>query len=73
MMRDQIPLHRPLFGVEPSGHIDISNSYANLLEWLFSAVFCPTIADLEFGIVKNSDTSAIPFIASMALAQVPIE
>ena len=72
-MRDQIPLHRPLFGVEPSGHKYISNSYANLSEWLFSDVFCRMIAGMEFAIVKNSDTSASPFIASMALAQVPIE
>jgi len=55
-MRDQIPLHRPLFGVEPSGHYLTSNRRANCEEWQICNVFFDASAFLPDGVVKNSDT-----------------
>jgi hypothetical protein len=55
-MRDQKPLRRPLFGVEPSGHDMKSNSRASLEEWLFSAALLRDTQASNSAIVKNSDT-----------------
>jgi len=53
--RDQIPLHRPLFGVEPSGHHLISNGRANYEKWQIMANFTKFIDAPQRVIVKNSD------------------
>ena len=55
-MRDQIPLRRPLFGVEPSGRYLISNRRANCGESQISGIFSDTSSDATFDVVKNSDT-----------------
>jgi hypothetical protein len=55
-MRDQIPLRRPLFGVEPSGHNLISNRCANCGESQISATFPDKPSDSTIDVVKNSDT-----------------
>ena len=54
-MRDQIPLRRPLFGVEPSGHHQISNDHANCEEWQIMAISTQFVEALRRMIVKNSD------------------
>jgi hypothetical protein len=56
-MRDQIPLRRPLFGVEPSGRYKISNERANFEERQISKVFSLELAHDKLSIVKNSDSS----------------
>ena len=58
-MRDQIPLHRPLFGVEPSGHHFISNSRANYEEWRITSVFSDIFTFPPRSVVKNSDTFGV--------------
>ena len=55
-MRDQIPLRRPLFGVEPSGRNLISNRRANCEELQISNVFLEMRVNSKLDIVKNSDT-----------------
>ena len=55
-MRDQIPLRRPLFGVEPSGRNIISNTRANCEEAQISAIFLDMSSDSTPDVVKNSDT-----------------
>jgi hypothetical protein len=54
--RDQIPLRRPLFGVEPSGRNLISNRHANCKEKQISAIFIDMLSDSTPEDVKNSDT-----------------
>ena len=55
-MRDQIPLRRPLFGVEPSGRYLISNRRANYGESQISGIFSDARFDTTIDVVKNSDT-----------------
>jgi hypothetical protein len=57
-MRDQTPLRRPLFGVEPSGRNIISNRRANCEEKQISAIFLSIRPDSIPDVVKNSDTSS---------------
>jgi hypothetical protein len=56
-MRDQIPLRRPLFGVEPSGRHKISNERANFEERQISKIFSVELVHRKLSIVKNSDSS----------------
>jgi hypothetical protein len=56
-MRDQIPLRRPLFGVEPSGRYKISNERANFEERQISKIFLVELVHRKLSIVKNSDRS----------------
>jgi len=55
VMRDQIPLHRPLFGVEPSGPHIISNTCAKCEKRHFIAIYAKSIDAFRRMIVKNSD------------------
>jgi hypothetical protein len=59
-MRDQIPLRRPLFGVEPSGRNLISNRRANCKEARIPPVFTQMRVNFELDSVKNSDTWRLP-------------
>ena len=58
-MRDQIPLRRPLFGVEPSGRSIISNGRANFEEWLNTAIFLDVIVEFQPIVVRDSDSAAL--------------
>jgi len=56
-MRDQTPLRRPLFGVEPSGRYKISNERASFEERQISRIFAVELGHGRLSIVKNSDNS----------------
>lgn len=56
VMRDQIPLHRPLFGVEPSGRNILSNTRASSEEWLISSIFIIRKNNAQAAVVKNFDS-----------------
>jgi len=55
-MRDQIPLRRPLFGVEPSGHNLISNRCASFEEQQITDIFIDLLVRNGVPVVKNPDT-----------------
>ena len=55
-MRDQTPLRRPLFGVEPSGRNLISNGRASFKEPQITGIFLDLQVDSGVPIVKNPDT-----------------